>query len=274
MLVAMFVVMRSLIGVPTRNTWRIPFGGPSELASEGIERPGNVLDHFRSDGRPWYIWQMTAPFAFVFMRLPDVALIGAGVLFTNILSTFWYQYQIQYHYSLVIVPALALGTTYALGVIGPKWRDWMVLLVAISSLWGALLWGPLPFSRNEYPYWGRAHPVALAARDIIEDIPAGCFGGRPSRRHGPPGPPPRDLPVPHPLQRHLYGVDDELAGQRLAAADRVDYVVLPKSMEPDLEAIWTSEQDAFELVRENEWWRCLLPSRHGLTDALLGCARP
>ena len=27
MAVAMFVVMRSLIGVPTRNTWRIPFGG-------------------------------------------------------------------------------------------------------------------------------------------------------------------------------------------------------------------------------------------------------
>ena len=27
MLVAMFVVMRSLIGVPTRNAWRIPFGG-------------------------------------------------------------------------------------------------------------------------------------------------------------------------------------------------------------------------------------------------------
>jgi uncharacterized membrane protein len=58
---------------------------------------------------------MTAPFAWLFARLPDVALISGLVLFTNILSTFWYQYQIDYHYSLIAVPALAIGTVYAIG---------------------------------------------------------------------------------------------------------------------------------------------------------------
>ena len=59
---------------------------------------------------------MTAPFAWLFLRLPSVAAISALVLFTNILSTFWYQHQISYHYSLVAVPALAIGTVYAIGV--------------------------------------------------------------------------------------------------------------------------------------------------------------
>ena len=73
------------------------------------------MRHLRSDDRPWYLVQMTAPFMWLFARLPSVALISGVVLFTNVLSTFWYQYQIEYHYSLVAVPALSLGTVYAIG---------------------------------------------------------------------------------------------------------------------------------------------------------------
>ena len=118
MAVAMLLVMRSLIGVPTRNGWRIPFGGPRGLVDTTVTNPTALVRHLRSDGRPWYLVQMTAPFAWLFVRLPDVAMISALVLFTNILSTFWYQYQIDYHYSLVAVPALAIGTLYAIGAMG------------------------------------------------------------------------------------------------------------------------------------------------------------
>lgn len=260
MLLAMFVIMRSLIGVPTRNTWRIPFGGPRELVDEAIYRPGNVVDHLRGDGRPWYLWQMTAPFAFIFARLPDVALIGGGVLFTNILSTFWYQYQIRYHYSLVIVPALALGTVYALGVVRTKWRDWLVLALAMVSLWTALLWGPLPFSRNEYVHWTREHPVAVAARDIMRDIPDGvpvsayhALTAHLAHR--------REIYLfPTPFSATLYGVGDEREGQRLRAADRIEYVVLPMSLELRLQQVWAQEIGDFELLRENEWWRLYVRS--------------
>ena len=41
--IAMFVVMRSLIGVPTRNAWRIPFGGPSGFS----QRCSPVLEMWR-----------------------------------------------------------------------------------------------------------------------------------------------------------------------------------------------------------------------------------
>ena len=48
---------------------------------------------------------MLTPFAYVFAAPADVALIGVVVLGANLVSTFWYQYHIEYHYSLVVVPA-------------------------------------------------------------------------------------------------------------------------------------------------------------------------
>jgi hypothetical protein len=93
-LVAMYLVMRNLIGVPTRNAWRIPFGGPRGLIDTAITNPTDVVEHLTSDSRPWYLWQMLTPFAWLFVRLPSVAAISAVVLFTNVLSTFFYQYQI------------------------------------------------------------------------------------------------------------------------------------------------------------------------------------
>ena len=53
----------------------------------------------------------------MFAIAPSVALISLVVLATNMLSTFWYQYQIQYHYALVAVPALAMGTVWAMSKI-------------------------------------------------------------------------------------------------------------------------------------------------------------
>jgi hypothetical protein len=35
----------------------------------------------------------------------------------------------------------------------------------------------------------------------------------------------------------------------------VEYVVLPATLEPRLDAIWQRERGAFTLVAENEWWR-------------------
>ena len=60
---------------------------------------------------------------------------------------------------------------------------------------------------------------------------------------------------PTPFSAELYGVDDSLAYQRLPAADRVDFVVLPATLELDDQAVWNLEAPAFTLVEANEWWR-------------------
>jgi uncharacterized membrane protein len=137
MLVAMFVVMRSLIGVPTRNAWRIPFGGPSGFLRTVVTDPHLVLTHYWNDNRPFYLWQMTFPFLWVFATAPSVASISIVVLAANMVSTFWYQYQIEYHYALVAVPALAMGTVWALSKIRQPWRWVALVAVMLSSAWSA-----------------------------------------------------------------------------------------------------------------------------------------
>ena len=211
-LFATLVVMRSLIGVPTRNTWRIPFGGVRGFVETTFRRPGDVIDHLRDDGRPWYVWQMLTPFAYVFLRRPSVALIGGLALAANVVSTFWYQYHVQYHYSLVIVPPLALGTAYAVASLGPAVRTYAVAAVGVFAVYCAFLWGPLPFSRNELAYWAPDHPVAEQMRDLIDSVPADAVVSAyhrvtPHMAHRK-----KIYQFPNPFRVVLYGPDIEPGG--------------------------------------------------------------
>jgi Predicted membrane protein (DUF2079) len=198
---------------------------------------------------------MLTPFAYVFLRRPSVALIGSVALAANVISTFWYQYHVQYHYSLVIVPALALGTAYAAAALGRQVRRWAIGAVAVFSLYAAYLWGPLPFSRNELAYWAPDHPVAEQLRDLIDDVPSDAVVSAyhrvtPHLAHRE-----KIYQFPNPFRIVLYGPDISLEGTRLDdLAEEVEYVVLPLTKEPDNEADWDAIKSAFELVESNESW--------------------
>ena len=248
------VLMGALTGVAMPNAWRIPFGGPAGLFTELVRRPGSVASYLASEGRPWYLWQMTAPFAWAFLRLPSVALIGVLALGANILSTFVYQHHIGYHYSMVVVPALALGTVHALGAMKDRWRWRMLTAVALMALWSAMLWGPLPFARNEPAYWAPDHPVAVAAREVMEAIPDDAsvsvhYSIAPHLTH-------REeiYMFPTPFRANLYGPGLTLEGKRLPAADTVEYVMLQANRDADLEKVWQSVHDSFTLIESNESW--------------------
>lgn len=248
------VLMGALTGVGTPNAWRVPFGGPTGLLTEVVRRPGNVASYLAGEGRPWYLWQMTAPFAWAFLRLPEVALIGAVVLGTNLLSTFAYQHQIGYHYSVVVVPALALGTVHALGAMKTPWRGRMLAAVAIMSVWAALLWGPLPFARTPPAYWAPDYSAAVAAREVIAGIPADAsvsahYGIAAHLTHRE-----QIYMFPTPFRAVLYGPGTTLEGQRLPAADTVEYVVLPVNREEDVEKAWAALSHDFTLAQSNQWW--------------------
>jgi uncharacterized membrane protein len=256
MLVAMFVVMRSLIGVPTRNTWRIPFGGPGGVIRTALTHPTRLVDHVRSDGRGFYVWQVLAPFGGLFTRRAGIAAISAVVIFTNILSTFWYQYQIEYHYGLIAVPALAIGTAYGIAAIERvQLRRLAIAALGVTSVVAAYLWSPLPGARdNPTGYWPASHPVAEEMRAIIADIPADAVVSAyhrvtPHLAHR------RQIYMfPTPFRSVLYGSDID-SNVRLPAADDVEYVVLPVNLDAVMAADWANIDDAFVLVAENTSWR-------------------
>jgi len=267
MALAMLVIMRSLIGVPTRNGWRIPFGGPSGLVDTAVTNPTQLVQHLRNDGRPWYLVQMTAPFAWLFARLPDVAMISALVLFTNILSTFWYQYQIEYHYSLVAVPALAIGTMYAIGAIRERYMAtglrgvaiparWLAVgAVALASVAASQAWSPMPWSTTPSYYGNPDNIYATSARELLDEIPSDAVVSANYRITPHVAYREEIYQFPVPFRVVLYGPDTSLEGSRLDdRAERVEYVVLPVDRDEQLVADWLAIDAAFDEIARNEIW--------------------
>ena len=291
---AMFVVMRSLVGVPTRNGWRIPFGGPKGLIDTAVTNPTALVRHLRSDGRPWYLVQMTAPFLWVFARLPSVALISGVVLFTNVLSTFWYQYQIEFHYSLVAVPALSLGSVHALGTlrehrlvertdtaesdatvetaatleadhsrtdtrpVAIPVRAFGVTAVALAAVVTAFLWAPVPWGRTPLFYGNPSNEWAAAAREIIDLVPDDAVVSAHYRITPHIAHRSEIYQFPVPFRSVLYGANGIEDGPRLPArAERVEYVVLPVPGAGPTSfpaADWMIVSPAFDLVESNDYW--------------------
>lgn len=299
MAVAMFVVMRGLIGVPTRNTWRLPFSREGDgtlraglrIVDTAITNPTDLVDHLRSDGRPWYLWQMTAPFAWLFLRLPTVAAISGLVLFTNILSTFWYQYQIEYHYALVAVPALSLGTIHAIGAmrerrevlledpddveqsdehseeqcdevvaVAPRSvsvpvRSIAIVVLTASSLIGSYLWSPVPWGRTDLFYGQPDNDWANAARELIEQVPGDAVLSAHYRITPHTAHRTEIYQFPTPFRAVLYGPDGNVDGPRIPdRAERVEYVLLPVTTDAYPHEDWLLIQEAFDLVDANDHW--------------------
>jgi uncharacterized membrane protein len=257
-LAAMYLLMRSLIGVPTRNSWRIPFGGPRGVIDTAVTNPTDLARHLTSEERPWYLWQMTAPFAWLFVRLPDVAAISALVLFTNVLSTFWYQHQIEYHYSLVAVPALAIGTVYAIGALrerGPALRPVALGVVVAASLAASYLWAPMPWSRTPSFVGDPNNVYATEARTLFAQIPddasvAAFHQLTPHLAYRT-----EIYQFPNPFRVVLYGPNTDLENTRLDdRAERVEYVLIPVSQDAQLQADWATIAPAFELVDATQFW--------------------
>ena len=254
MALMLFVVMRSFTGIAFRNSWRIPFGGVRGFFETLWSKPSEVTRHFMSDGRPFYLFQMLAPTAFIFVRAPSVALVSTGVLSVNVLSTFMYQYRIEYHYSLVAVPALVIGTAYAVGRIAQSRRRIVLAAVALATIVSALLWSPGPLGRNDAPTWSANHPVALAAHAIIRDIPPTASV---SAYHSLTAHIARRVEVysfPNPFVRNLYGPDIFAGGERLPEAESVTYVLLPRVLNDNEESVWSGESARFVQVSVNTWW--------------------
>lgn len=254
-ILGMFVLMRSLIGVPTRNEWRIPFGGVSGFIKETFTNPIAVVKHIFSGDRPLYLYQMTAPFAGLFILAPGMTLVAVPVILSNMVSTFWYQHSIQYHYSIVVVGPLVCATVLAISRLGHQFGKIAMVITCLFTLSTSYLWGQHSLAQTPRGVLGAQSPVAVAARDIISTIPKDAvisvydplvtFLAHRKEVYF----------FPNPFRALYYGVDSSLEGTRLPAADRIEFVVLPRSLNDQLRWDWSAVSADFEEVDSNTYWQ-------------------
>ncbi len=254
MILAIFGIQQGINGVPFRNSWRIPFGGIGGLIKTIFSEPGKLVSHFVSDSRPFYLLQLFLPFAFLFVVVPEVAAISLFVIGVNILSTFWYQFHIEYHYSFVVLPALVFGTVYAIGHLSLKFRRWLIGVCLVTSLFSAFIWSPLPGARTEIAYNGSRHPMVVAATEAMSKVPRAAIisayhplTAHLARRQ-------RIYAFPVPFKRALYGLDVFAEGDVLPFATEIEFVILPTDMDEAMQQIWATVASDFEVTFANSWW--------------------
>ena len=254
MSVMFLVVMRGLTGVTFRNSWRVPFGGIGGFFATLVTKPLDFARYIASEDRPMYVWQMLSPMAFVFAYRPGLALVGVVMLASNVVSTFWYQHHIHYHYSLIIVPCIVMGSAWALGKMSRNVMNASVVLVATASFLTAFLWSPLPFSLSTTQHWTAQSAPVVAAREALEFVPGDVSV---AAYHSVSAHLARRVEIysfPNPFQRSLYGPDVFAKGDRLPQAETVEYVILPLTLDADANAIWQAEVSRFSVVFSNAWW--------------------
>jgi len=167
------MVVPALLGGPSLYTGRIPFGGVSGFFTTLVRQPGQIWSYVRSDGRPFYLWQMGFSMGWAFVVAPELALVVVLVLLENILSLDPYMHQILYHYSMRAVPTLAIGVAWAIS--RQRRRSWRIALTTstlICALWSCVLWGLAPFSNHPEPISPTAAAQINPAMTYLErDLP-------------------------------------------------------------------------------------------------------
>ena len=227
MVFAYAVVIQSLLGTMTFYANRIPFGGLGGMVYTLIAHPVRFWRYARSQGRLFYLWQMAIPFGLVFLFAPEVTAIGILTLAENVLSNFGYMHQIVYHYSLPLVPVLALGTVFAVARLNTSRRRFVatsvVLVTAFFSCW---LWGLAPFSRQAYPHANPNSPQVHAIDTTLNLVPPNAvvsayypYVSHLDHRT-------RIYQWPTPFSAQYWGLYTQ-EGKRLPFANQVQYVVIP-----------------------------------------------
>jgi len=256
------VVMRSLVGVSTRNAFRIPFSTcaracsvtrhVSDFVIEIFTKPVSVVRYLvagdRPNGRPFYVWQMIAPTGLTFLLAPEIAATAVLALAANVFSTVGFQHQIAFHYSMELLPALAMGSVYAVSRIPVgRRRTVAVVLVGVSALTSAYLWGPLPFARHGPPaHWSPTSPAVADVNRVVAELPPDAvvsaydgFVTHVDRR--------RQVylwPTPFSASHWKLGKQE---GHRIPEADTVEYLLLPARLD-DHVAVFDSIKSGFTEV--------------------------
>ncbi|HUJ65744.1 MAG TPA: DUF2079 domain-containing protein, partial [Acidimicrobiales bacterium] len=229
---------------------RVPFGGVDGLAGAPVFHPVTFWKYLVGGSRPFYVWQMGFSFGWAFLLAPEIAAIGILTVAENTLSTFPYMHEILYHYSLPLVPVLAIGTAFAIGRLATRRRREIVTsFVTLAAFVSCILWGLAPFSRYEYPHLNPSGPQVAAVNHVLGRVPPDAVVSAyyPYVAH-------LDHRVriyqwPTPFRAAYWGLYNQ-EGQRLPFAGQVQYVVIPTLLSGEDQTVFASISSGFALVAE------------------------
>jgi uncharacterized membrane protein len=149
---------------------------PTELARTAVSDPTAVLGRLRDNDALGYARDLLAPFGFLPLLAPGIVAIAVPQFFANSLTTANFFYDIRFHYTAVILAALAIATVEGIAFLRrPGLRRGAVGLVVASALASSVAWGISPISTQyRSGYWplagnGRQHVLDAAVAAVPDD---------------------------------------------------------------------------------------------------------
>jgi uncharacterized membrane protein len=224
---ALWFVFPAINGTGTLDAFRIPYGGFGGLFKAILTRPWDVATLAFSEDRPWYLWQLFIPVAFLSLVAPEILFIALGALLSNLLSTFWYQHSIEYHYTSLVVPVIVVAAIYGVARLPSlQFKRIASAGVLVCTLVTGYMWGPWPLAREPGPLADPSRPEVALTVEALDHVPpdasvSAYYGYVTHLSH-------REEIYEFPNPWHAVNwADASMEGQRLPIADSVEYVVLP-----------------------------------------------
>lgn len=235
------------------DAFRIPFGGFAGLLKTMILRPWEVIAYMLTAEKIMYVFQLLTPVLFLPL-LSWRVLLALPVLFFNLISTFWYQSNLQYHYHSMIIPVLAVAALFGLEKFRRlRTRQALTVVMLLATMVSLFLWGPAQGSRAASYYPDSRHPECIAADEALTHIPDEAvvsavdkFASHMANRE-------RVYVFPNPYSASYWG-DDSLKGQRLPGAEDVEYLMLmPALLSEEAARVYQSLTDeGFSAIYDRE----------------------
>ncbi len=246
------ISLRWLNGVGSLNSWRIPFGGFGGLLRTTFTDPLEVARYLVSGGRGFYVVQLVVPVAGLAFLAPRFAVLGALVLASNLVSTFYYQHDIKYHYSLLFAPIMVIAAIAAVGKLRRSdAQAGAVVALVVCSLYGAYLWGPLPFAREPWPTVTIPAGERSDVNQALAAIPSGANLAVPYRFLTQLSHRAEIYEIPTPFAAQNWGTFDQEGKPLTDRIARLQYVLIDHTLTPAQQEAWARYRDQFEVVLAN-----------------------
>jgi len=178
--------------VPAQNDGRTFYGEfygelgdtPSAVVRTGLQDPTAILERLSDNDATGYAGELLVPVAGAALAAPEVVALGLPQAMVNLLSTQAFTHDRRYHYVVLPLVAVALGTVEGVTRLG-RWAQrhrrgvlvrpvaGVVVATAALSTWA---WGLAPGSRAyDDGYWPAAGDPAVPVLDwAVDQIPSGA----------------------------------------------------------------------------------------------------